>query len=272
MSWFEVCSEHADDLRHVVQFCGAGQTLVGNVSGYLLDGLARGSSILVIASAEHNALLATAVQESGLGLDRGAYKHRVLFADAGETLDRFMLDGMPDWRRFQRTVSALLQELRGKPDCGIRAYGEMVSVLWKRGERAAAARLEQFWNRILNANAVQLFCSYPIDVLDREFHPDMVDPLLAEHSHVLSAEGTDAVSTIELAMKTALGADAVEQLEWFRSTGRPAWPMLPETEALILWLRGRLPSHVDEILGQARTHLRTMEPPLNPESVLAAMQ
>jgi hypothetical protein len=262
-------SETADELSHVVQFCEGEAPLLANVIAYLSEGLDRGGCVLVIASPERGAALAGALQESRTDLDRAVHERRILFADSGETLDRFMLDGMPDWRRFERTISALIQQLQTPSGCGIRAYGDMVAALWQRGQRTAAARLEQYWNRILRKKAIQLFCSYPMDVLSSDFHARNVDPLMAEHSHVLSGAGDHLAGAIECAMKEVLKSQAAEHLRRFHATLLPAWPTLAEAEAIILWLRANLPEQAEEILTHARISLPETEPSESFEPVSA---
>ena len=57
--------------------------------------------------------------------------------DAALTLDSFMEDGQPDRRRFEATARRLLAGADGKP---VRAFGEMVALLWEQGNVPAAIR------------------------------------------------------------------------------------------------------------------------------------
>jgi len=54
----------------------------------------------------------------------------------------------------------------------VRAYGEMVDVLWQRGERDAAIRLEEFWNDLARLQTFSLLCAYCIDHLDPQAYAD----------------------------------------------------------------------------------------------------
>ena len=56
--------------------------------------------------------------------------------DAAEILSRFMHDGMPDATRFRDAMIPVIEQAcRGRKDCVIRAYGEMVDVLGRRVRR-----------------------------------------------------------------------------------------------------------------------------------------
>lgn len=48
---------------------------------------------------------------------------------------------------------------RGGP---VRAYGEMVALLWNQGLVTAAIELESLWNGLGRAEAFSLFCAYPL--------------------------------------------------------------------------------------------------------------
>ena len=43
----------------------------------------------------------------------------------------------------------------------VRAFGEMVAVMWARGEQGATVRLEHLWHRLCQSEAFSLFCAYP---------------------------------------------------------------------------------------------------------------
>jgi DcmR-like sensory protein len=254
---FESLCEDREAHAHLVQFCDAEEPVLANVSGYLSAGLKQGDALLVIASAKRNSSLARALQESGADLYTEFRERRVLFADAEQTLSRFMIDGQPEWGRFQRTVGALIENLQAKSDRTLRAYGEMVGILWKQREFTAAIRLEHYWNKILSSNSFHLFCSYPIDLFGKDFHPGAIDALLAAHTHLVPAHAQRGIETaIDRAMSEVLGSKAEQHRVLIRSNSRLAWPILPEAEAVILWLRSNLPSHAEEILALARQYLQ----------------
>ena len=77
----------------------------------------------------------------------------------------------------------------GRKDCVIRAYGEMVDVLWKDGKEAAAIRLEMLWNQLANTRKFSLLCGYSMG----SFYKDAAfDDICQQHTHVVSAGGDTA--------------------------------------------------------------------------------
>lgn len=244
---------------HVVQLHGPDDRLLTtNVGHYLWEGLKRGDGLLVIATPQRRDALWAFLR--GLGADpEGAVRDgRVVFLEAHETLRKFMVDGQPDWRRFEHTIRVAMRQIRGAPGhTEMRAYGEMVGLLWQAGEFSAAVRLEQFWNRLLHSNGFSLFCAYPINVFEKEFRMSTVDDLLCAHTHLIpSYNDGDLVDAIHRAMDDALGPKAQGLRQVMKPNYRPSWAALPKAEALILWLRNNVPDPAaDAILAQARQYL-----------------
>ncbi len=101
-------------------------------------------------------------------------------------LAAFMVDGMPDATLFKTHVPAAIDRLcRGRKDCTIRAYGEMVDVLWQDGLTAAAIRLEMLWNQLAMTHDFSLLCGYAMG----NFYKDAgMRDICDQHSHVIAAE------------------------------------------------------------------------------------
>jgi hypothetical protein len=47
----------------------------------------------------------------------------------------------------------------------VRAFGEMVALLWAEGKRGAALRLEELWHPFCEREQLPLFCAYPKSAL-----------------------------------------------------------------------------------------------------------
>jgi hypothetical protein len=169
--------------EHLLQLYGSDDpSLVRNVTRYLREGLRRGDGLIVIATAPHRGSFTRILREEPL-YSGAVLTGRLVFLDAEMTLGRFMSGGEPDEARFKSVIGEVLDGVRSRAaHTMIRAYGEMVAVLWSRGEYDAAVRLEALWNRLLASSDVSLFCAYPIDVLGPEFHHGPVESVLHAHS------------------------------------------------------------------------------------------
>ena len=79
--------------------------------------------------------------------------------DAAETLGLFMHDGQPEALRFKALVGELI-EAATERSAGVRAFGEMVAILWDEGNREGAINLEGLWNDLGRDHDFTLFCAY----------------------------------------------------------------------------------------------------------------
>src|ERR1700675_3561462 len=90
-------TENQEPHGHLVQFYQADEALLTrNVVDFLTDGLKQGDVLLVITTPERNAAFSEGLSESGIDPSTAIRERRLLFADAEQTLRRFMVDGQPD--------------------------------------------------------------------------------------------------------------------------------------------------------------------------------
>ncbi len=257
--WNEI-SEHGEPDRHLLQFHDTDDSaLVHNVGRYLAEGLSRGEGLIVIASQERNQALIEKLAELGSDPGQAIEARQLLLLDVHETLAGFMRDGQPDWALFQSTVGTIVHEAKASSASGrLRAYGEMVGVLWEAGLYSAAIRLEHYWNELRNSSSFKLFCAYPIDVLSPGFRSAAVDALLRTHTHLLPGGTTGNLEdALNRAMNEVLGSKVDGLKELIQANNRPYSAETPKAEGTIFWLRNNLPEHADEIVARARQYYST---------------
>jgi MEDS: MEthanogen/methylotroph, DcmR Sensory domain len=251
------CAELLDRLEpeeHVVQLYGTDDRLLAqNVGRFLSEGMKRGDGLLVIATPEHRTSLTGELRNES-GYSRAVLEGRLVFLDAKSTLARFMVEGTPDSELFHAVVGDALRGVRARAvRSGVRAYGEMVGLLWQAGDHDAAIRLEELWNELLRSSDVSLFCAYPIDVLGPDFQSSKLDAIFCTHTHLLPGGGA-LEDALNRAMDEVLGARVDGLRRLMQNNHRPAWAAIPRAEAMVLWLRNNLPGSVEEILARARQH------------------
>ncbi|MDB5093468.1 MAG: putative two-component sensor histidine kinase protein [Candidatus Eremiobacteraeota bacterium] len=252
-------ASNADTRRHVVQFYqGDEQALTRNVARFFHDGLICGQGVVVIATAGRRAAIVRELGGLSVDVDAAVRSGSAVLLDAEETLGRLMLDDRPDAQRFEWVIGSVLRALRdvtGSRD--VRAYGEMVGILWEAGRRADALRLEELWNGLIEREELELFCGYPIDVFGAAFGITEMDAVLCAHTHLVSADAERALeAAVERAMDDVLGARSDLLRPLMKANYRPSWAVLPRGEAIVLWLRNNLPGTADEILRRAQSYYR----------------
>jgi hypothetical protein len=230
---------HGDHMVHLYQDRAFLADAVGEFVG---AGLRGGEAAVIIATAENRALFAQRGLAPGPAL-------RVL--DAEETLACFMSGGQPQWRAFHEAVGGLIAELRlAYP--GVRAYGEMVDVLWQRGERDAAARLEEFWNELARLQTFSLLCAYRIDNLDAQAYRGPLECVCKTHTHLIPARDyTRFNEAVRAASKEVLDQPLAQMLLSLSSRHRPATQM-PLGQATLLWLAQNMPRTAERVLQEVK--------------------
>ena len=193
-----------DPRDHVVQFYDCDDVLVEAVGDYLVCGLRDGGVAVVITTREHAAALLGALGDAGLDAEAALRSGSLFVLDAAETLASFMDDDRPDAAAFDAEVGNLLRAAAGGGRA-VRAYGEMVSLLWERGNVTGAMELEDLWNGLGRRVAFNLLCSYPSQPADGD--GAAFNHVCHAHSAVLGL-GPDRASDSEPAPNEALAQQA----------------------------------------------------------------
>ena len=168
---------------HAVQFYQDEATLTRIVAEFLADGVIAGEPGIVIATPEHLAQIEAGLAAHGINVEQRKHLGDLVLLDARETLATFMVDGMPHSGTFKYVLgSALTQVGRGRPETTIRAYGEIVNVLWKDGLEAAAIKLETLWNELANSHEFKLLCGYS---MGNFYKGAAIEEIKAQHSHLV---------------------------------------------------------------------------------------
>jgi hypothetical protein len=191
---------------------------------------------------------------------------QLIFFDAQQMLAQFMVAGWPEWRRFEQVIHTAMRRVQPRRGAeGLRAYGEMVGILWKARQFAAAIRLEQFWNKLLEQSSFSLYCAYAIDVFGNEFAVASLDGMLCTHTHLLPAQPDGTLEAVlNRSMDEVLGAKAETLRLLIKSGHNPAGAVTPAAESTILWLRKNLPEQANGIVNLAREHYRLLRQPAIP--------
>ncbi|HVQ37378.1 MAG TPA: ATP-binding protein, partial [Pyrinomonadaceae bacterium] len=185
-----------NDTDHFVQFYETDGFLLNSLSGFIGTGINAGHSVVVIATPEHREGLDELLLTSGFDLADVKASGRYLSLDAAETLSKFMVEGSPDPVAFHQLMGSIIGRVTdGRTS--VRAFGEMVALLWAEGNHAGAIRLEELWNDLQKAHTFSLFCAYPMHGLGGEQFIESHNGLCTAHSRVIPAESYAALVSNE---------------------------------------------------------------------------
>jgi hypothetical protein len=181
--------------NHVVQFYEDDRYLCDSVAQFIAVGLTNGESVCVVATAEHRAAFAARLARLGLGVEEAQARDQLVWLDAREMLAKFLVEDMPDWTLFSGLFGGVIDESRRRdPLAGVRAYGEMVDVLWREGNKQAALQLEGMWNELASSRSLSLLCAYVMGNFYRSGDAQSFREVCRAHAQVLPAEGYPLVA------------------------------------------------------------------------------
>lgn len=143
---------------HVAHFYMDDDLLASSVADYAAAGLKGGDAVVLIAEPAHLSAFRDELRGRGVDPDHGPESgiHRL---DAEATLGRFMRGGRVVPELFTEVVGGTLSSA-ATGRAGVRAYGEMVQVLWQQGNVCGALALEEQWNELGRSLPFSLYCSY----------------------------------------------------------------------------------------------------------------
>ena len=204
-----MATTHAHSARqhhHAVQFYANDGELLETVGRFLSEGLATGQPAIVIATPEHRTSIERALEAHLIDVSAARRLGDLVMLDADETLGTFMVDHAPVGSLFRRSVGGVFdQTLRGRERTPIRAFSEMVDVLWKQGRTEAAIRLEVLWNSLADSHAFSLLCGYSIGNFYKQ--TDRLKEVCDLHSYV---HGRDEIVATVARTATDAGSPTVE--------------------------------------------------------------
>lgn len=158
---------------HLLQLYDDDATFLNSLESFVMSGLQAGDGVVIIATLQHREALHARLEARGVDVVQAQTEDQYIPLGAEETLAKFMVDGWPDDDLFEKVVYELLLRAKGKnrpsksrPDRAtnnrrVRAFGEMVAILWANGDYAATVRLEHLWHKLCHAKQFSLLCAYP---------------------------------------------------------------------------------------------------------------
>jgi hypothetical protein len=165
---------------HCVQIYEDDETFLDALEGFAAGGIRQGEAIILIATPQHLTSLESRLTRNGFDLQSAIKRDQFIALDARGSLERFMVDGWPNDELFSRFVNELL--VRAKANHRrVRAFGEMVALMWADGHCGATVRLEHLWSRLCTQESFSLFCAYPKTGFTQSA-PDAIRDVCAAHS------------------------------------------------------------------------------------------
>jgi hypothetical protein len=181
---FEVLGSQIKPCEHLVYFYDDETLFLRSLESFIVQGLMAGEAVVVIALPEHRSALQFRLAAHGLDLSMLEADRQLLLLDAQTTLSRLLRDGLPNEVLFEEAMGGLIAQLRAQHRT-VRAFGEMVGILWSEGNRAATLRLEELWHQYCQREGLVLYCAYRLSAFETE--QEAMQQICASHSQLIEA-------------------------------------------------------------------------------------
>lgn len=251
-TWKDVL-EHPRPGDHVAQIYQDPAFLMEAVCHFVVSGLKAGEGVVLVMRQANWSSLESGLRAAGAD-PAGAMARGQLFQyDADQTLASLMKGGMPDADAFREVIGgAVTKARRGYPH--VRAFGEMVDILWQRGHRVGALHLEEIWNEFIASRGISLFCAYAMDPLADSTYGGPIENVCKAHTHLIPARHYHALDdAVSRASQEVLDRQLASMLHTLAATHGPRTGM-PLGQATLMWLKENMPRTADRILNLVRTH------------------
>lgn len=169
---------------HVIQIYEDDESFLDTLTDFVSDGFYSNDCTVIIATQTHLDSLEKRLKKYPLNLGALIADDIYIPLEAEECLSRFMVNNWPDEDLFTNFISSLVLKAKAKGR-KIRAFGEMVALLWQKGYTAATVKLEHLWNKLCSMEALCLFCAYPKIGFTQDANTSLMN-ICAAHSKVIS--------------------------------------------------------------------------------------
>lgn len=260
-TWRDLVDEPADD-RHIVQLYRDPAFVQRAVGAWVAKSLSQGGAAVLACLPENADRVRAELRTLGIDPEPLERAGRFVVKDADALMARFMVDGMPDGAAFKAIAREVIRDARaacGRPDAPVRAWGEMVNLLWKRGNLPAAKALEGLWNEVIAAERIHLLCSYQADNLAPETHGGLLHDLCAGHTQLIPEEDYGRFeAAVTRALADVFGPDDASAVRTLFASRRSVPIGMPTAQAVVVGLHDLQPQLGERLLRSARSHLSRM--------------
>lgn len=253
-AWDRVVADAAPS-EHIVQLYQDEDFLSRAVCRFAGAAIANGEGIILVPTRSHWNAIRPRLEAEGVDVQAALGRGQLTVVDADEFLPRFMREAMPDSPVFLGLAADVIGQARGGDRYPkVRWWGEMVNVLWERGDVAASMNLEDLFDQLAKKHDIAIFCSFLMDNFDGEVHAHMLPRLGTNHSHLIPVEDYARLErAVADALRETVGPDEALALE-SRLLADYRQPFaMPRAQALLLALRQVLPTVADPVLQRSRS-------------------
>lgn len=167
---------------HLLQIYESDDIFLHGLEGFTATGFLNGDAVILIGTDMHISAVEEKLKDK-FDLEALKLSGQYIPYDVEEALSKFINNNEVDELKFREFISSLVARAK---DGGrtVRAFGEMVAILWGQGNRKATIKLEQMWSDICQSDIVCLYCAYPQSGFSQDAN-DSFDQICSHHTKMV---------------------------------------------------------------------------------------
>jgi hypothetical protein len=254
-SWKELLANPGPN-GHIVQLYQDAGFYGEAISHFAAEGLVRGESIIIVATAANWANISGRLISKGFIPSDLLSRGQLILLDADETLPIFLLDGYPDGKIFKGLAEATIERARaGGKFPRVRWWGEMVNLLYMADNQSGSTRLEELFDEVAHEQSISIFCSFLMDKYDPTIYDRAFGDVCRTHAHVIPAEDYALHrKVVDRAISEVIGPIEGSLLKSLATWAHGRGFGMPTSQSTLLWVKDAVPTKFDEVLACARRY------------------
>ena len=184
----------AAGVDHQLQFFETDSSLYPALDQFFNAGQRAGEPLIAYVTQSHRQGFKRHLRSNGHDVEALCRTGQLAFFDVAEAVTRFMVRDGPDADLFRSHIGSAIDVLRlGSRNGRVRAYSEMLDLLWKQGNQHATVALETLWNDLSATSSFSLLCCCFLnayrrsDLLPQDLAPEDYRRLRGLHSHTMGS-------------------------------------------------------------------------------------
>jgi hypothetical protein len=176
---------------HTLIFYEDDSALLDGLSHSICSAICSGNSAIIVATAAHHDGLVTYLRNRCPDAHTAIIEGRLFLLDAEEMLSKITVGGQLDPDRaitvLGSYIAILTAAAHGKNPY-VFAFGELVALLWERGNQTAALHLELLCRQIVQHLPLQLCCGYPMRLFPTDTGPTPIVEFSSRRTRLLHSK------------------------------------------------------------------------------------
>ena len=178
--------------NYTVQICLTENSKVDLVTRFIKEGLLNGEAIIIIAKPALRKALKLKIDELNFDGHPLQEQNQIRFFDAEFLLSYLTFDGVLEESAFKENIAIPLINPQSSYK-KVRAFGEMVDILWKKNQHDLAIQLEGLWESVTSKQELSFLCAYSLDKLEPIAYDHALEQICKYNSHLIPQKDLDPI-------------------------------------------------------------------------------